>query len=204
MTRWPSGHARFHVADKNYIYMKDYFPKVSSDVWEKASKIKLLITDVDGVLTDGGVIYDDNQLEFKRFQVKDGQIIRYLKENGIKVGAITGRDSKVVRNRFEELNFDFHLHGIKEKYEVFFEQIGKMGLSIKECAYIGDDIIDLPILMNVGLSAAPADAMSYIADKVDFVSSFNGGEGAFREVADVILQSQGKLKGIIENLAVKR
>lgn len=184
--------------------MKDYFPNVSLDVWEKASQIKLLITDVDGVMTDGGVIYDDNQLEYKRFQVKDGQIIKYLKQNGIKVGAITGRDSLVVKNRFDELKFDFHLHGVKEKYNVFYEQINKMGLTIKECAYIGDDIIDLPILMNVGLSAAPADAMSYIVDKVDFVSSFKGGDGAFREVADIILQSQGKLKGIIEELAIIR
>jgi len=184
--------------------MKDYFQNVSPDVWKKASHIKLLITDVDGVLTDGGVIYDDNQLEFKRFQVKDGQIIRYLKENGIKVGAITGRDSKVVRNRFDELKFDFHLHGIKEKYDIFLEQIHILGLSIHECAYIGDDIIDLPILMNVGLSAAPSDAMAYIRDKVDFISAHKGGEGAFREVADVILESQGKLKSIIEDLAVKR
>lgn len=184
--------------------MKEYFPTVSPEVWEKASQIKLLITDVDGVMTDGGIIYDDNQLELKRFQVKDGQIIRYLKKSGIKIGAITGRDSKVVRNRFDELEFDFHLHGIKEKYNVFFEQISKMGLSINECAYIGDDIIDLPLLMNVGLSAAPADAISYVRDKVDFVSSFNGGDGAFREIADIILQSQGKLKGIIEELTVKR
>ncbi|KEO74876.1 KdsC family phosphatase [Anditalea andensis] len=184
--------------------MKDYFLNVSQEVWDKAANIKLLITDVDGVLTDGGIIYDDNQLEYKRFQVKDGQIIRYLQENGIKVGAITGRDSLVVRNRCEELRFDFHLHGAKLKYDLFFDQIGKMGLSVKECAYIGDDIIDLPILMNVGLSAAPADAMVYVRDKVDFVSSFNGGFGAFREVADVILQSQGKLRGIVEDLSVKR
>jgi len=184
--------------------MKDYFQNVSSDVWKKASHIKLLITDVDGVLTDGGVIYDDNHLEFKRFQVKDGQILRYLREGGIQVGAITGRDSKVVRNRLDEMKFDFHLHGVKEKYKMFFEQISNMGLSIKECAYIGDDIIDLPILMNVGFSAAPLDAMNYIRDKVDYVSAFKGGEGAFREVADIILQSQGKLKRIIEELAVKR
>jgi len=184
--------------------MKDYFPSVTSDTWDKASNIKLLITDVDGVMTDGGIIYDNNQLEFKRYQVKDGQIIRYLKMSGIKIGAITGRDSKVVRNRFEELGFDFHLHGIKEKYEAFNEQISKMGFSFKDCAYIGDDIIDLPILMNVGLSAAPADAISYVKDKVDFVSSFNGGDGVFREVADIILQSQGKLKSIIEDLAMKR
>lgn len=184
--------------------MKDYFKTVSPDAWEKASHIKLLITDVDGVLTDGGIIYDNNQLEYKRFQVKDGQIMRYLKENGIKVGAITGRDSQVVKNRLDEMKFDFHFHGVKEKYEQFFEQISNMGLSIKECAYIGDDIIDLPILMNVGFSAAPEDAMAYIADRVDFVSSFKGGQGAFREVADIILQSQGKLKEIIEDLGEKK
>ena len=184
--------------------MESYFSLITPQIWLKASKIKLLVTDVDGVLTDGGIIYDNNQLEYKRFQVKDGQIMKYLKENGIKVGAITGRDSQVVKNRCKELGFDFHLHGIKDKYKAIIDQVHQMGISMNECAYIGDDLIDLPILINVGLSAAPLDAISYVRDKVDLVSSFKGGDGAFREVADVILQSQGKLKDIVEELAIKR
>lgn len=184
--------------------MISYFAHIPDDVIQKASKIRLLVTDVDGVLTDGGILYDDNGLESKRFQVKDGQIIRYLKENGILLGAITGRDSLVVKNRCEELKFNFHFHGIKDKYESIIAQVNSLGISMHECAYIGDDIIDLPILMNVGFSASPSDAISYVKDKVDFISNFKGGEGVFREVADIILHSQGKLQTIIEELALKR
>jgi 3-deoxy-D-manno-octulosonate 8-phosphate phosphatase (KDO 8-P phosphatase) len=184
--------------------MKDYFGHVPAEVWGKASKIKLLVTDVDGVLTDGGVIYDDHRTEFKRFQVKDGQIVQFLKAHDIKIGVITGRNSTVVKNRCEELGFDFHFHGVKEKKEVFLSQLKAFGLTLEECAFIGDDIIDLPILTNVGFSAAPKDAMSYVLDKVDWVSSFNGGEGVFREVADIILESQGKLKHIVENLSTQK
>ncbi|MBT0811211.1 HAD-IIIA family hydrolase [Litoribacter ruber] len=180
--------------------MKEYFGHVPAEVFDKASKIKLLVTDVDGVLTDGGVIYDDHKTEFKRFQVKDGQIVQFLKAHDIRIGVITGRNSLVVKNRCEELGFDFHFHGVKEKSLVFLSQLKALGLTLDQCAYIGDDIIDLPILKNVGFSACPNDAMSYVKDKVDFVSEFNGGDGVFREVADILLESQGKLGSVIEHL----
>ena len=95
--------------------IQDYFSHIPAEILEKAKNIKLLITDIDGVLTDGGIIYDDNGLEFKKFQVKDGLIVKHLRKNRILIGAITGRKSKVVENRCEELRFDFHYHGIKDK-----------------------------------------------------------------------------------------
>ncbi|WP_143960073.1 KdsC family phosphatase [Litoribacter populi] len=184
--------------------MREYFRHVAKEVFEKASKIKLLVTDVDGVLTDGGVIYDDHKTEFKRFQVKDGQIVQFLKAHDIKIGVITGRNSVVVKNRCEELKFDFHFHGVKEKSLVFLSQVKALGLTLEECAYIGDDIIDLPILKNVGFSACPDDAIPYVKDKVDYVSFYKGGEGVFREVADIILESQGKLESVVHNLASQK
>lgn len=177
--------------------MNNYLKGISDTINQKAEKIKLLITDVDGVLTDGGIIYDDAGVEYKRFNVKDGFIVAQLRKNGIMVGAITGRNSKVVENRCEELHFDFHYHGIKDKSKKLNEVLEVLEINIEEVAYIGDDLIDLSILKKVGFSACPADALPYVSDYVDFKSSLNGGQGVFREVADLILQSKGLLSSII-------
>ena len=168
-------------------------------IQEKAKKIKAFIFDVDGVLTDGGIIYDGTGNEFKRFNAKDGLIIKALMQNGFIVGAITGRKSEAVARRLTELTLDFQYHGaknknihykaIKEKYQITDEQI----------AYIGDDLNDLVILTQCGLSATPADAMPYMHQKVDFSCQRKGGTGAVREFADFILEAQGKLKIIIDS-----
>jgi len=165
---------------------------------EKAQKIKAILFDIDGVLTDGGIIYDDRGIEYKRYNVKDGQIISHLQKLGFVVGAITGRKSDVVKNRCNELKLDFHKHGIKDKlieFNVFKEMFS---LKNEEVAYIGDDIIDLSILIRCGLSATPNDAREYIKQNVDIITNSNGGEGVFRDIADYILESQGLLKNIIE------
>jgi 3-deoxy-D-manno-octulosonate 8-phosphate phosphatase (KDO 8-P phosphatase) len=96
-----------------------YFANVPAEIFERASKIRLLITDIDGVLTDGGIIYDNDELEYKKYQVKDGLIVHHLRRNKLMVGAITGRESPVVVNRCEELKFDFHYHGVKNKGNKF-------------------------------------------------------------------------------------
>jgi 3-deoxy-D-manno-octulosonate 8-phosphate phosphatase (KDO 8-P phosphatase) len=181
--------------------MDNYLKGATPEILSKATHIKLLITDVDGVLTDGGIIYDDNRVEYKRFNVKDGQIVQYLRSNGIKVGVISGRNSQVVRNRCEELKFDFHFHGIEEKALQLEKVLLETGIGYEECAFIGDDIWDLPILTKVGLSAAPADALPYVKEKVDFVSALSGGQGVFREVGDLILVSKGLLDPIISQLS---
>ncbi len=180
--------------------MQNYLSGLTTSIKEKAARIKLIITDVDGVLTDGGIIYDNNQLEYKRFNVKDGMIVSVLQKNSIKVGAITGRNSKVVSDRCEELKFDFHFHGVKDKGQKLMEVLAELDIYPEEVAYLGDDLIDLPILTKVGLSACPLDALPYIQKHVHFISSLKGGEGVFREVSDLILESKGLLSAIIENL----
>jgi 3-deoxy-D-manno-octulosonate 8-phosphate phosphatase (KDO 8-P phosphatase) len=155
---------------------------------------------VDGVLTNGGIILDDQGMEYKQFQVKDGQIISYLQAEGIQTGVISGRDVAVVKKRCEQMGLDFHYHGIRDKYAKVREILSDLGLTLDQCAYMGDDLIDLEILSKVGFSAAPLDALPYVKEQVDYISSLKGGEGAFREMADTILAARGVLKGIVKNL----
>lgn len=173
--------------------------KYNSEVIDKAKGVKALIFDVDGVLTDGKIIYDNNGVETKAFNVKDGQIIKHLKEAGIIVGAITGRSSDIVKKRCKELKLDFYYQGIHDKPKIFKEVCEQYGLQKNQVAYIGDDIIDLGILTQCGLAIAPADAMSYVQEHVDLVSDKNGGEGVVREVGDLILSSQDLLDEILNS-----
>lgn len=180
-----------------------YFADVPTAIMDLAAKIRLLITDIDGVMTDGGIIYDNDEMEFKKYQVKDGLIVHHLRRNKLMVGAITGRESRVVVNRCEELKFDFHYHGVKNKGKKFQEVLETLELEAEEVAYIGDDLIDLPILSRVGLAICPSDALEYIKPYCHYISRFPGGKGVFREVGDLILHSQGFLVPIIEKLTQK-
>ncbi|MEA3316289.1 MAG: HAD hydrolase family protein [Campylobacterota bacterium] len=166
---------------------------------KKAKNIKAILFDVDGVLTDGGIIYDDSGVEYKRYNVKDGQIISHLKKYGFIVGAITGRESDVVKNRCDELKLDFHKHGIKDKLKEYQEFKKRYELKDENIAYIGDDIIDLSILCRCGLSATPNDARYYIKNSVDIVTASKGGDGVLRDIADYILEKQSFLEEIINN-----
>jgi len=163
----------------------------------KAKTIKLIAFDVDGVLTDGGIIYDNSGMEIKRFNVKDGQIIAHLKRAGFIVGAITGRNSQVVKNRCEELKLDFHYHGSSDKLVQYKKIKEDFDLKDEQIAYIGDDIIDLPILIRCGLGATPNDAREYIKKYVDYITPSQGGHGALRDFADMILVNQGILEQIL-------
>ena len=168
-------------------------------IGQKAKKIKAIVFDVDGVLTDGGIIYDNSGMEIKRFNVKDGQIISHLKKNGFVVGAITGRDSQVVKNRCQELKLDFHFHGSHDKLVQYAKIKEQYNLVDEEIAYMGDDIIDLGILSRCGLSATTQDARSYMQKNVDYIAPSKGGDGALRDLADFILEEQGILENIIQN-----
>ncbi len=172
--------------------------KVPKDVIEASKRIKLIITDIDGVLTDGGIIYDNSGMELKKFNVKDGLGVKHIRQNKILVGAITGRASKVVERRCEELNFDFHYHGVKDKGRRLDDVLDTLMLQPEEVAYIGDDLIDLPILSRIGLAVAPKDAIDYIKPKMHYITRAKGGKGVFREVADIILFAQGKLEEIFD------
>jgi 3-deoxy-D-manno-octulosonate 8-phosphate phosphatase (KDO 8-P phosphatase) len=179
--------------------VKEVLQKYPKNLIKKASQIKAIFFDVDGVLTNGDIIYDDAGKETKHFNVKDGYIISHLKKAGIIVGIITGRDSKVVSLRAAELKLDFCHQGIVDKFSVFEKLVDFHKLKRKQVAYIGDDINDLKTLLECGLSACPADAIHYVKNKVDLVTAAKGGQGALREVADLVLAAQGKLEGIVDN-----
>lgn len=158
---------------------------------EKAQNIKALLFDVDGVLTDGGIIYDHQGRESKRFNVKDGMIIQYLRKAKILTGVITGRASEVVKYRCDELELDMQFHGIKDKNAIYTQIKADYKLTDDQIAYIGDDINDLAILQQCGLSATPADGHAEVKSRVDWVLQTPGGHGALRELADFILENKG-------------
>jgi len=158
----------------------------------KLAKIKLLLLDVDGVLTDGRIIYDSQGNELKAFDVKDGHGLKMIQRAGIQVGIITGRSSEVVRRRAAELGIDILYQGALRKLEPYREILDQYSLSDEQIAYVGDDIVDLPILRRVGFSATVADAIPDVLPLVDYVTARPGGRGAVREVCDLLLRAIGQ------------
>lgn len=169
---------------------------------EKALAIRAIITDVDGVLTDGGIIYDNEGNEFKRFHARDGMLVRPLQKMGFIVGAITGRKSAVVARRLNELKLDFHFHGIAKKIEQYEAVKEAHQLEDREIAYIGDDGNDLPVLLRCGLSACPSDAATQVRERVDLVLEVPGGFGAFRAFGEYIIRQQDKQAALLDHWGV--
>ena len=161
-----------------------YFTERSSDFFmnERLQTIELLILDVDGVMTDGGIIYDANGVEIKVFNVKDGHGIKMLQRHGIEVAIITGRTSQVVDNRAKELGITLVYQGALKKIESYDDIKRKTGLDDGRIAYVGDDIIDVPVMRRVGFAAAPSDALPEAKRAAHYVTSLGGGRGAVREV----------------------
>lgn len=159
---------------------------------KQLAKIKLLLLDVDGVLTDGRIIYDNHGNELKAFDVKDGHGLKMLQRAGIKVGIITGRSSAVVTRRAQELGIEILYQGALRKLEPYLEILSGEGLIDEQVAYIGDDLVDLPILHRVGFSATVADAVSDVFPYVDYIAKRPGGCGAVREVCDLLLRASGQ------------
>jgi 3-deoxy-D-manno-octulosonate 8-phosphate phosphatase (KDO 8-P phosphatase) len=172
--------------------MKEILNLYPGEIVKKAKKIKALLFDVDGVLTNGKIIYMGDESEIKEFHVRDGQIIKPLREAGILVGIITGRVSEAVLRRALELEFDIIRQGIKNKLECYEKIKSENDLSSEEIAFIGDDFPDVEIMENCLLGICPADAPDYIRLRADWVTKAKGGEGVVREVADLILSAQGK------------
>ena len=155
------------------------------------AKIKLVITDVDGVLTDGGIYYDATGECLKRFHVRDGLGIRMLEESGIRVAAVSGRDSPTLRKRMDDLRVSFMMFGVKDKAAACTALMEQAGVTAEETACIGDDSIDLPAFKVCGVSFAVADAPNYVKCAAGRTLSLGGGCGAFREVVDLILRDKG-------------
>lgn len=162
-----------------------------------AKGIKLLILDVDGVLTDGSIILDNENNEYKAFHVRDGHGIRMLGKAGIRVAIITGRYSKVVERRAHELGITDLFQKCLKKNTAYAELLTRHSLSDNEVAYIGDDIIDAPIMSKVGLPIAVADADDTAKNFAVIITRNRGGRGAVREITDFILKSKGLWKGMI-------
>jgi 3-deoxy-D-manno-octulosonate 8-phosphate phosphatase (KDO 8-P phosphatase) len=152
------------------------------------NRIKLLLLDVDGVMTDGRIIYLNDGGEAKAFDVKDGHGLKLIQRAGIQVGIITGRQSDIVARRAAELGIELVYQGAKDKMQPFMEILEKLGLEPSEVAYVGDDLVDLPVMRRVGFSATVADASDDIKPYVDLVTSRPGGRGAVREVCDLLLK----------------
>lgn len=162
-------------------------------------KIKLLLLDVDGVMTDGRIIYDSSGGETKAFDVKDGHGIKLVQRAGIRVGIITGRESAVVARRAAELGIDLVYQGVRDKRVPFAEILDKFALSPDEVAYVGDDVVDLPVMREVGFAATVADAMDDVKPYAHLVTQRRGGRGAVREVCDYLLRESGRWSAVTDH-----
>ena len=154
-------------------------------------EIKLVLTDVDGCLTDGSVYYGPNHEKYKKFNMQDGMALKLLHENKILAGIITSDNSNATRYRAEDLMFDYILINVKDKLKKFEELLNKLDISKEEVAYMGDDVQDLEILEQVGVSFAPNNAVKEVKNKVQHVTQKNGGDGAFRECVEQVINFNG-------------
>ena len=171
---------------------------MSVDLAQKAGKIKAVLFDVDGVLTDGSLTFTEEGKELKTFNAKDGQGIVMLVKSGYITGIITARKNPTVRHRFENLGMTKLFEGEKNKLKALEEFMAEFNVNLDEIAYVGDDLPDICVLSRVGLACTPADGMDGVKKYVHFISSKNGGRGAVREICDFILKSAGKYPEITE------
>lgn len=158
-------------------------------ITEKLKKIKLIITDVDGVLTDGGLYYTEEGMVMKRFNVKDGMATHLLHQKEIKCGIISTDKSSIITKRAERLKLDFVFTEIWDKKSKMLELCDEFNITPENVAFIGDDVNDLDIIKSVGFSASPKDAVDQVLQIVDYVCTKFGGHGAFREFADLIISA---------------
>lgn len=171
----------------------------SSDLLARAAKIRLLICDVDGVLTDGRLYFTADGQELKSFHARDGHGLKLLQRTGVQAAVISGRSSPAVALRMSSLGIEHVFQGRENKLEPFQELLGRLGLKAEQAAFVGDDLLDLPLLRRVGLAVAVADAHFTLRETVHWVTAQPGGLGAVREVCDLIMLAQGRLQGIIES-----
>ncbi len=171
---------------------------MTDELIKKAEKIRLLLMDVDGVLTDGSIVYDNEGKELKFFFVRDGHGIKLLHKFDIKTGIITGRVSKIVEHRAKELGIEFVFQNVADKGYIIEQIINEGFYRPHEIAYIGDDIVDIPVFKRVGFRVTVPDASYDVRDEVDYITLNYAGKGAVREVCEIILKAKGLWQGIME------
>ncbi|MCU7890241.1 MAG: 3-deoxy-manno-octulosonate-8-phosphatase KdsC [Candidatus Thiodiazotropha sp. (ex Ustalcina ferruginea)] len=168
------------------------------DIHTKASGVKLVIFDVDGVLTDGSLYLGDDGQEYKAFNSRDGHGMKMLQKSGVVIGIITGRTSEVVRIRMEGLGIEHVYQGKHDKLPAYEELRDKLGLTDGQVAYVGDDVVDLPIMRRVGLAIAVNDAHPFVIQHAHWQTPHAGGRGAGRDVCEMVLEAQGNLQAELD------
>jgi len=163
------------------------------DILEKAARIRLVVFDVDGVLTDGSLFLGDDGQEYKAFHSRDGLGMKMLHRSGVEIGIITARESEVVRHRMRSLDITHVYQGRLEKCPAFEELVTKLGLASDQAAYVGDDVVDLPVMRRAGLAITVADAHPLVKQHAHWQTPHPGGHGAARDVCELIMQAQGTL-----------
>jgi 3-deoxy-D-manno-octulosonate 8-phosphate phosphatase (KDO 8-P phosphatase) len=164
-----------------------------------ASRIRLVLFDVDGVLTDGRVVLHGDGSESKQFHIRDGIVMVWAQRVGLKIGLLSARMSATTVERAAQLGITLVRQGVSSKLEAYDEILSALGLNDEEVAYMGDDIVDIGVLSRVGLSAAPADGVPEVRKRVHWVATSGGGAGAAREFLELILRSQGRWDGIVRS-----
>jgi 3-deoxy-D-manno-octulosonate 8-phosphate phosphatase (KDO 8-P phosphatase) len=171
---------------------------LSEEVAERARRLRLMVFDVDGVLTDGTLWYGRDGEELKRFHAFDGHGIRMLAASGVACALLSGRSSAAVSVRAAELGIAHALQGIDDKHAAFEELLKKMNLNLQQAGFMGDELVDLPVLTRCGFAAAPREAPEAVRSRVHYVAAAPAGRGAAREVCEVVMRAQGTLERAIQ------
>jgi len=174
------------------------------NIIKKAKNIKLIIFDVDGVLTDGSLYVTHSGEEIKAFNSLDGHGMKMLQKTGVIIAVITGRTSSIVTHRMKELGIEHVYQGARHKYPAFVELLEKLSITPEQTAYVGDDVVDLPVMNHVGLSIAVQDAHEFVVKHADWQTKTCGGKGAAREVCELIMDAQGNLQTELESYLNKQ
>lgn len=169
------------------------------NIIEKAKPIRLAIFDIDGVFTTGKLFYGANGIEYKEFHVHDGQGIKFLQRSGVEIGIITARESDIVTKRMLDLDVKYVYQGNLDKLPAYEDLKQKLSLNDNQIAYLGDDLPDLPLIQRVGLGITVPNAPQIMKKYANWVTQATGGQGAVREVCELIMQSQGTYETIIES-----
>ena len=176
--------------------------RISPAVIQRASQVRIMALDVDGVLTDGGLLYGEHGELMKRFNVLDGYGLQLMRESGITVALITGREGPIVARRAAELGIALVQQGVRDKAQAITELAQSQGCSLAEVGFMGDDIIDLAALQRVGFAASVPNAPTYVSQAAHWISTRKGGDGAVRECCDLVLAAQGRLGSFFTSRAM--
>jgi 3-deoxy-D-manno-octulosonate 8-phosphate phosphatase (KDO 8-P phosphatase) len=166
------------------------------------SMVKILVLDVDGVLTDGSIYINDHGDEMKAFNSRDGHGIKLLQRAGIEAAIITGRVSRALKHRAEELGIRHIYQNAKDKRDAILKLSSDLGIDTREMAYMGDDVVDVPAMVLCAMSFAPSDAMDIVKEKAEYVTKLAGGKGAVREAIEILLRKEGLYDEVMKRYAV--